>query len=279
MRAAIYARRSTEKQSEASIKDQCRICERAALAAGFHVVVCYLDEGISGGTAQRPGYQLLLEGARAGQFDVIIAEDISRLWRNRCEYGSRSTEIEDSGLHLVTCVGDDTRRDGWMVITIKLAIAEQQRREISYRTRRGLEGLALAGKSTGGTVYGYRNGKVDPDQALIIRQIFDQAANGASLARICALLRQSGWSAPRGGDWNRSTVAAILANRRYTGAVILGATESKGGARDSLLKRRVARPEPLVTAHDESLRIIPDPLFDAVNSRCPTPSVGRVLQP
>jgi site-specific DNA recombinase len=142
MRAAIYARFSTDKQRDASIEDQNRECERVAKASGFEVVARFADKGISGGTHQRPGYQAMAEAARGELFDVIISEDISRLWRNRKEYGNRSTEFEDNGKHVVTCVGDDARRDGWMIVTIKLAMAEQQRKEASYRTRRGLEGNA-----------------------------------------------------------------------------------------------------------------------------------------
>ena len=51
------------------------------------------------------------------------------MWRNRKEYGNRSTEFEQLGTRLITLVGDDTDRDGWMIVTIKSALAEQYRRE------------------------------------------------------------------------------------------------------------------------------------------------------
>jgi DNA invertase Pin-like site-specific DNA recombinase len=156
MKAALYARFSTDGQRDVSIDDQYRECERVAKASGLEVVARFADRAISGGTATRPGYQALLTAARAHEYDVIIVEDISRLWRNRAEFGPRSAELEDLGVHCVTCVGDDTRRDGWgLVIQIKQAVAEHARREASYRTRRGLEGNAIAGKPTGGRAYGY----------------------------------------------------------------------------------------------------------------------------
>src|SRR5882762_11785229 len=125
MRAALYARFSTEQQRGESIDDQFRQCERTALAQGFDVVARFSDASISGGTAERPGYQALLSAARRGDFSVIVAEDISRLWRSRAEYGPRSAELEDLGVHLVTAVGDDTRRDGYgLMISIKAAMAD-----------------------------------------------------------------------------------------------------------------------------------------------------------
>lgn len=150
MRAALYARFSTESQRAESIDDQLRGCERTARELGLTVVARFTDAGISGGTAERPGYQGLLAAARRRDFDVVVAEDLSRLWRSRAEYGARSAELEDLGIHIVTAVGDDTRRDGFMILSIKSAIAEHARKETSYRTRRALEGLALAGKPTGG---------------------------------------------------------------------------------------------------------------------------------
>lgn len=63
-----------------------------------HELVALLeDAAISGGTADRPRYQAMLAAARRRQFAIIIVEVISRLWRNRAEFGARSAEFEDFG--------------------------------------------------------------------------------------------------------------------------------------------------------------------------------------
>src|SRR5215469_5977815 len=93
MRAAIYARFSTDKQSENSIADQIRVCERLAERCGFEVVERFSDAAVSGGTAYRAGYQRLLEAARHRVIDVIVAEDISRLWRLLAEQAPRLAEL------------------------------------------------------------------------------------------------------------------------------------------------------------------------------------------
>jgi DNA invertase Pin-like site-specific DNA recombinase len=64
MKAAIYARFSTDQQREASLEDQQRVCVRVADREGFKVGECYSDAAISGGTAQRPGDQRMLAAAR-----------------------------------------------------------------------------------------------------------------------------------------------------------------------------------------------------------------------
>src|SRR5579863_9558089 len=130
LRAALYARYSTDKQRAESLDDQYRVCSQVAAREGFKVIGQFGDKELSGGTAERPGYQSMLDAARGGKFDVLVVEDISRLWRNRAEFGPRSAELEDLKVHMVTAVGDDTRRDGWgLTVQIKLAMAEHARRE------------------------------------------------------------------------------------------------------------------------------------------------------
>lgn len=257
MRCALYARYSTDLQRGESIDDQFRECERVALAQGFEVVARYSDAGISGGTADRPGYQSLLRDARGKVFDIVLAEDLSRLWRSRAEYGPRSAELEDLGVHIVTAVGDDTRRDGFLILTIKSAIAEHARKETSYRTRRALEGLALAGKSTGGRYY---------RDVVVVKRIFQRAVEGASPWTIARELNGDRIPGPRGPYWDGNTVKRILASPRYAGKAIWGRTVSQGGAMNSRRKRHVERPGgPLVVRAIEPL--VDVSAWEAVNRR------------
>jgi site-specific DNA recombinase len=294
MKAAIYARFSTDKQRDSSIEDQYRECERAAKAAGLDVVIRFEDRGISGGTHQRAGYQAMLTAARAHRFDVIVAEDITRLWRSNAEFGPRAAELEDLGVHFVSCVGDDTRRGGWgVMLTIKQAMGEQARREASYRTRRGLEGRALAGQSTGGRAFGYvaardsSTGQIEihPEHAAVVRRIFELYAEGMAPRSIAAKFNEEGIPSPGAswkrterrtdgkwlgsaihGDVNRGT--GILNNKRYVGVVTWGRSEWKRSAADS--KKRRHRMLEKGVAHEtveERLRIVSPELWERVKAR------------
>jgi site-specific DNA recombinase len=298
VKAALYARYSTDKQRDASIDDQFRECDRVAAAAGFDVVARFEDKGMSGGTADRPGYQALLSATRRREFSVIVVEDISRLWRNRAEFGPRSAEFEDFGVHCVTAVGDDTRRDGWgLIIQIKQAVAEHARREASYRTRRGLEGRAIKGESAGGRAYGYRpaaqstTGQVEiiETEAAVIRRIFELYAGGISSRAIAERLNSAnipspgaawrrtdtGEHAKRHGKWVGSAIYGdpkrgygILNNERYLGRLNWGRLHWKRGAANS--KKRVAvvaDPALMVRREDPRLRIISDELWERVKLR------------
>jgi site-specific DNA recombinase len=65
MRAAIYARYSSDLQRDASIEDQVRLCRERIESEGWRLISTYTDRGISGASRFRPGYQQLLEDARA----------------------------------------------------------------------------------------------------------------------------------------------------------------------------------------------------------------------
>jgi site-specific DNA recombinase len=83
MHVAIYARYSSELQRDASIEDQVRICRARIEAEGWQLAATYTDRAISGSSRLRPGYQKLLEDARAGAFDIVIAEALDRLSRDQ----------------------------------------------------------------------------------------------------------------------------------------------------------------------------------------------------
>ena len=181
MKAAIYARYSTTLQRSESIDDQFRVCERLAERHGFRVVAHYSDAAISGGTAtKRPGYQQMLAEARAERFDVVIAEDVSRLWRNLAEQSPRLAELADLGIAVVTHDLDTRQESSAILGAVTGAMSEGYRREIARRTRRGLEGLARTQRPTGGRAYGYiaaadsssRDREIDPEQARVVVRIF-----------------------------------------------------------------------------------------------------------
>ncbi len=82
MRCAVYARYSSDNQSEASIDDQVRLCRALIDTRGWTYLEAYSDRALSGSSPFRPGYQKLLEDARSGLFDAVVAEALDRLSRD-----------------------------------------------------------------------------------------------------------------------------------------------------------------------------------------------------
>jgi len=292
IRAALYARYSTDKQSEDSIVDQLRVCEQLCAREGFEVVARFSDAAISGGTANRPGYQELLTAARSRVFDVIVAEDSSRLWRELSEQWRALKELLDLNIHVVGH-GIDTRRDeSKLLLSVTGAAAEAYRDEISRRTRRGLEGRARAARPTGGRAYGYVSSKDSPSghmevhatQAETVRAIFQWFADGKSPRWIAGELNRLKVPSP-GAAWQRTTrrrdgkwvVSAIhgvaskgtgiLNNEKYIGRMTWGRLKWQRGAADSSRRIPARATTELVVHIDERLRIVPQELWERVKRR------------
>ncbi len=102
MRAVIYARYSTDLQREASIEDQVRVCRQRIKREGWKLGATYSDAASSGASRLRPGYQKLLEDARAGAFDVVVAEALDRLSRDQEDVAALYKRLTFAGIKMVT---------------------------------------------------------------------------------------------------------------------------------------------------------------------------------
>ncbi len=102
IRAAIYARYSSEHQREASISDQVRLCEERIAREGWSRAGIFQDAGVSGATPLRPGYQALLAAARAGEVEVVVAEALDRLSRDQEDVAALFKRLQFAGIAIVT---------------------------------------------------------------------------------------------------------------------------------------------------------------------------------
>jgi site-specific DNA recombinase len=274
VRAAIYARFSTENQAKESIADQVRECTEKATREGFTVVATFTDEAISGGTADRAGYQAMLEAAKRREFDIIVAEDMKRLWREQAEQWRAIKEWIDHDIAFVTVSGIDSRQPNFeMIASVMGASAELDRKETAFRTRRGLKGKALAGSPTGGRTFGYTSkNELIETEAPVVREIFERYAGGESMRAISKDLNARGAPSPKGRLWYVSAVHALLRNERYLGRLIWGASHWKRSARNSKKRTRVEVPrEQWTIVEKPELRLVSDQTWQRVRAR-DTPS-------
>ncbi len=159
MKTAIYARYSSDKQREASIEDQFRNCINLVEREGWEIVAKFQDKALSGTRADRPGYQALLESAEQQQFEVIVVDEVSRLWRDQEVQWRDAKRLEFWDVHIIGVNdGINTLSGGYgLLLSIRGAMNEEARREIGKRTHRGLTGQAEKGNNAGGKSYGYRH--------------------------------------------------------------------------------------------------------------------------
>jgi DNA invertase Pin-like site-specific DNA recombinase len=101
-RVSIYARYSSDLQSDASIEDQIRLCSEKAKAEKWKLVNCYTDAGISGASLMRPGIQSLLSAAMNGEFDILLTEALDRLSRDQEDIADIFKRMQFGGITIFT---------------------------------------------------------------------------------------------------------------------------------------------------------------------------------
>ena len=253
MRAAIYARYSSDLSRDASIEDQVRLCRAYAVRAGWEVTQVFEDRAISGASTIRPGYQRLLEAVLAGSIDVVLAEALDRLSRDQEDIAALHKRLRFLGVKLITASEGEI---GDLHIGLKGAMNAIYLKDLADKTRRGLEGRVRAGRSGGGLCYGYdvvpgrraRRPQDRPEEAAIVRRIFTEFAAGRSPKAIARGLNDENVPGPRGILWrdtairgHRTRGTGILNNELYVGRLVWNRLRY---VKDPRTGRRVSRRNP-----------------------------------
>ena len=279
-RTAIYARYSTDKQTESSVTDQwARL--RACMSPEERLVDTYGDEAISGEIAARPDRQRLLRDVRDRKIDIVRVEALDRLGRDQEHLFAFHKAAAFVGTRIVSLAEGEIDP---MKLAMNGYVAAEFIRGIKEKTWRGLNARAQRGQSTGGTCYGYRNEVqpdgtskevVDRDEAAIVRRIFREYAQGRSPQAIARELNREEIPRPRRAKaWQHTTIlghrsrgTGILNNTRYIGQAVWN---RRNWRRDPETECRV----PQERAHGEwvtidrpDLRIVDDKLWQRVKAR------------
>ena len=234
MRAAIYARVSTDKQGrDQTIDSQLDALRRWATAHGHdlkedHV---YIDEGYSGARLDRPALDRLRDAAREGEFDVIAVYTPDRLARRYAyqvllleEFRRAACAVE----FIERPISDDPHDQ--LLLQIQGAIAEYERAVLAERFRRGKLQKARAGQwGAGRAPYGYRyvprrdavpgHLVIDEAEAEVVRMLYRWLIDERTTVRqILKRLADGPWR-PRNGKrlWSNSVVHHILSDPLYAG--------------------------------------------------------------
>ncbi len=153
MRAAIYARYSSGRQSAASVEDQVRICKERISREGWQLVEVFQDRAISGATALRPGYQAVLAAGRNHDFDVVVAEALDRLSRGQEDVAALYKRLCFAGIRIVTLAEGEITE---LHVGLKGTMNALFLKDLAAKTHRGLRGRVEGGHSGGGKAYGHR---------------------------------------------------------------------------------------------------------------------------
>ena len=226
LNVAYYARVSTEKvEQQASIKHQEEHFEELIHSNNrWKFAGSYIDDGISGIHAdKREEFQRMLRDAKLGKIDMIITKEISRFARNTLDSIQYTRKLLSYGVCVwfqndgINTIDDDSE----FRLTIMAGVAQDEIRKLSSRVKFGHAQSIKNGVVLGHRMYGYSNnqGKLElvPEEADMVRMIFQDYASGISTPRIEKKLWDMGYRSFKGGKINRDVIKNIIRNPKYKG--------------------------------------------------------------
>ena len=284
-RAVIYARYSTDMQSETSVEDQVRQCRERAERDGHEIINVFSDYAISGSTlSNRPGMVALMAAAKDGMFDLVYAEALDRISRDQEDIAGIYKRLSHADVGICTLSEGAINE---LHVGLKGTMNALFLKDLAIKTRRGQRGRVEAGKIPGGNSYGYNivrslkddgtvttgEREINPEQAAIIQRIFCEYAAGASPRSIAGRLNAEGIAGPRGGHWNASTINGsrqrrngILNNELYLGHITYNRQRF---IKDPETGKRVSRLNPeheWIITDVPALRVIDDATWSSVQA-------------
>ena len=225
MRAALYARVSTEDQAKEgfSLEAQMDKLEAYCRDEGLDVAGHYVDDGYSGTKTNRPGYQRMLK--EIDDWDEIVVLKMDRIHRNMVNFTQMMDLLRKKKKEFASVYDqfDTVSPMGRFVMDIMQRIAQLESEQIGDRVRIAMDYKA---RNTDGNLgsahpygYEYKDGKlvIIEDEAHIVRAIFNMRIRGSSLQDICDFLNSAGIESKKGVGWSRQTVSNILHNPLYVG--------------------------------------------------------------
>ena len=270
--SVIPARKKPKRQDEAGVKAKTRVAPYARVSTDdqessyeaqkdhytryinnnpeWQYVDMYADEGLSGtSTKKRTEFQRMIDDCMAGKIDMVITKSISRFARNTVDCLQYIRMLKEKGIPVVFEKENINSMDakGEIMLTIMASLAQQESQSISENVKMGIAFRNQNGEVRVNTsrFLGYTSGRdeenkkiliIVPEEAEIVKRIFREYLEGASLQQIANGLEADGKVTGAGKTkWPPNSLRNILQNEKYIGDALLAKTYTV----DFLSKKRV----------------------------------------
>ena len=220
--AVVYARYSSDNQTEQSIEGQLRVCQEYATRNNIIILDTCIDRAMTGTNDNRPAFQQMLSDSKRKQWNYVLVYKLDRFSRNKYETTTHKHTLKMNGVKVVSaCENIPDSPEGIILESLLEGMNEYYSAELSQKVRRGMNESRLKGNFTGGYVpYGYKivDKKVciDEEKANVVRYIYEQYSLGVYVREIMADLNAKGIY-NRGEPFARNTIYKILKTEKYSG--------------------------------------------------------------
>ncbi len=220
--AVIYARYSSDSQTEQSIEGQLRVCQEYAQKNNILIVDTYIDRAMTGTNDLRPDFQRMLRDSQKRQWQYVLVYKLDRFSRDKYEATIHKHTLKENGVKLVSAMENiPDSPEGIILESLLEGMNQYYSAELAQKVNRGLRESWLKGNATGGRYYGYvivdKKYVIDDAEADIIREVFIKYANGFQAVAIAKELEERGVRRKNGAKLDKKYLYYILHNEKYTG--------------------------------------------------------------
>lgn len=234
MKAAIYARYSSDNQRDESIDAQVRAINEYATKSEITVVSIYIDEARSATSDNRPNFLKMMKDSEMRLFDLVLVHKLDRFSRNRYDSAFYKNLLKTNGVRVVSVLEQlDDSPESIILESVLEGMSEYFSKNLSREVMKGMKETALQCRHTGGIPpLGY---DVNPDktfsintfEAKAVQLIFGMYAAGDGYSKIIDELNRLGYRTKRGNTFGKNSIHDLLKNEKYTGTYIFNRTERK----------------------------------------------------
>lgn len=286
LRVAAYCRVSTDDKEQLTSYEAQKtyFTDKIMTNKDWTMAGIFADEGITGTSARkRPEFLKLIRLCEQGKIDAVLIKSISRFARNTVDSLSYIRKLKELGVAVIFEKENiNTMETSSEVFTAMYsAFAQGESESISENVSWGIKQAMREGKTNFQYkwLFGYRKGEdgepeIIPEEAEVVRAIYDDYLAGASLRMIKETLETQGISA-RGekGVWCISAIKSILTNEKYCGDALLQKTFTLDCISKKVIKNTGQLPMYLIQDHHDA--IVPRETFNAVTAEMARRNAGK----
>ena len=144
--AVVYARYSSDNQTEQSIEGQLRVCREYAQRNNIVILDTYIDRAMTGTNDNRPDFQRMLRDSAARRWDYVLVYKLDRFSRNKYETAIHKKTLHDNGVKVLSAMENipDTP-EGIILESLLEGMNQYYSAELSQKIKRGMRETRLKG--------------------------------------------------------------------------------------------------------------------------------------
>lgn len=220
--AVIYARYSSDRQTEQSIDGQLRVCNDYAQRNDIVIVGTYIDRAMTGTNDNRDEFQQMLKDSDRREWDYCLVYKLDRFSRNKYEMAMHRKRLKDNGVKILSAMENiPDSPEGILLESLLEGMNQYYSEELSQKVRRGLREARIKGNAICNRVpYGWdkvnKRYVINEQEAEIVREVFNTYLSGKTTKQVADGLAARGIK-NKELTFKENQIYTMLHNEKYTG--------------------------------------------------------------